>query len=418
MKTEIPYPYRHRALLLLIFMPLLIAFAGCNNTEGDSAAGSPAAGIQEKETTAQDEKYQIKARSVSQWEEMLRHNSGWLGADGVYAVALNGVETPGKAGDTETMFWFSDTLIGEIENDSLQDGWEIAHNSVGYMQGGEPDPSKIDFGWRKGEQGQAISMFEPTVTTEDEYYWLGDGFFNHATDSTIYIFAYKIKSVPGGVYPFEDVGVSLIALPKGSRPPFENQRQMNTPLFIKDSKGRGKVVFGISVIANTAGAGTPKPDGYIYVYGLRGPSKELLVARVPDKAFEDFSQWRYWDGSKWNTDVHSAAALTSRVSNEMSVSFMEDGRVIAAYQLDTNSPTVAIQVGRSPVGPFQPYKAVYETPEIYEDIDFYTYNAKAHPHLSEPGELLISYNVNSFDFIDDINKHPHHLRPRFIRVKY
>ena len=102
----------------------------------------------------------------------------------------------------------------------------------------------------------------------------------------------------------------------------------------------------------------------------------------------------------------------------MSVSFMEDGRVIAAYQLNTNSPHVVIQIGQTPAGPFQPLKKVWETPEVYEDADFYTYNAKAHPHLSKPGHLLISYNVNSFDFITDIHKHPYHLRPRFISVKY
>ncbi|WP_143962791.1 DUF4185 domain-containing protein [Litoribacter populi] len=361
----------------------------------------------------------IKATSVSEWEEMLRNDNGWIGADGVYSVALNGVEKPGKADETETLFWFSDTIIGEIKDDSLKSDWEMVHNSVGYMKGAVPDPSNIKFHWKNGDNGEASSMFEPSTKTEKgEYFWLGDGFFNHAVDSTIYIFAYEIINVPGGVYPFDDVGVSLIALPKGSRPPFEEQRQLETPLFHKDSEGKGKVAFGISVLANTEGAGAPNPDGYIYVYGVRGPNKELLVARVKDLEFEEFSEWNYWNGAEWDSNIHKAAALTSRISNEMSVSFMEDGRVISVYQLDTNSPTVAIQVGQSPTGPFQPYKAIYETPEIYEDIDFYTYNAKAHPHLSKPGELLISYNVNSFDFMADIHAHPYHLRPRFINLKY
>ena len=393
-----------------------LTFVSCESTTKSAETES----IQDTTAASTSTETGIKAVPVPQWENMLLHTSGWIGADGIYAVAMNGVEKPGQSAKTETMFWFSDTIIGNVEEDSLKEGWEMVHNSLGYMQGAVPDPEKIKFHWRKDAQGKAISVFEPHTpkAKPGDYYWLGDGFFNHAKDSTIYIFAYLIKNVPGGVYPFEDIGVSLIAIPKGSKPPFAEQRQLDTPLFLKDSKGRGKVVFGISVMANTVGAGTPKPDGYVYVYGVRGPSKELLVARVPDKSFEDFTQWRYWDGSTWNTDIHQAAALTSRVSNEMSVSYMEDGRVMASYQLDTNSPTIAIQVGRTPWGPFQPYKKVYETPEIYEDADFYTYNAKAHPHLAKPGELLISYNVNSFDFIADIHKYPHHLRPRFISVKY
>ncbi|MBC3541068.1 DUF4185 domain-containing protein [Rufibacter sp. H-1] len=379
----------------------------------------------EQQTVAADETAAganrlVSAVSVPQWEQMLQQNSGWLGADGIYSVALNGVEKAGQADSTDTFFWFSDTIIGAIKEDSLQADWEMVHNSVGYLPGGTPDPGRIKFHWGKTAQGKTASMFEPHTPNAQpgDYYWLGDGFFNHRKDSTIYIFAYRIKQLPGGVYPFEDVGVSLIALPKGSRPPFESHRQMDTPLFIKDSQGKGKVVFGVAILANTVGARAPKPDGFIYVYGVRGEKKELLVARVKDEAFEDFSQWRYWDGTSWGKDVHRAAALTNRVSNEMSVSFMEDGRVLATYQLDTNSPTVAIQAGQTPAGPFQPAKKIYETPEIYEDLDFYTYNAKAHPHLSKPGELLISYNVNSFDFIADIHQHPHHLRPRFISLKY
>jgi len=160
------------------------------------------------------------------------------------------------------------------------------------------------------------------------------------------------------------------------------------------------------------------PDGYIYVYGVRGSKKELLLSRVKDVDFEKFSEWRFWDGVSWNESIHAAAALTDRISNEMSVSYMEDGRVLAVYQLDTNSPNVMVQAAETPYGPFQPAKKIWETPEVFDSIDFYTYNAKAHPHLSKPGELLISYNVNSFNFLDQIVKHPFHLRPRFIRLKY
>lgn len=387
----------------------LLLFAGC------------AGPLKTESSPAPQSRQGIVSKGASQWDEMLRRNEGWIGADGVYAVPLNGVETPGKAAETETMLWFSDNIWGRISGDTLADGWEMSNNCVAYLKGGEPDSSKLQFYRRYNEKGQTLSMFEPKTPNAGpgDYYWLGDGYFNHALDSTIYIFAYRIQNIPGGgIYPFDDVGLSLIALPKGSRPPFAGQRQMDVPFFYKNSAGKGKLVFGVAVLANTVGARAPKPDGFIYIYGVRGPHKELVVARVPEEEFETFSAWRFWNGKDWSDDVHSCAALTNRVSNEMSVSFMEDGRVIAAYQLDTNSPDIMIQAGRTPAGPFQPAKKVWSTPQVYEDLDFYTYNAKAHPHLSRPGELLISYNVNSFDFADDIKNKPHHLRPRFFTVKY
>ena len=39
----------------------------------------------------------------------------------------------------------------------------------------------------------------------------------------------------------------------------------------------------------------------------------------------------------------------------------------------------------------------------------------AHPHLSKPGELLISYNVNTLNFWDHFN-YADIYRPRFINI--
>ena len=405
-----------KSYIAYVLFSLLLISISCRDTKTVTANNvvSPTRWY-EKDTANQ-----MITTPAPQWAEMLRHNKGWIGADGIYSMATNGMEAPGKAAATNTFFWFSDCIIGNIVADTLQADWELLHNSVAYLQGDKPEPDNIHFYYRKDSAGHSISMFEPHTPKSQpgNYYWLGDGVFDHAMDSTIYLFAYLIKTVPGGIYPFDDIGLSLIAIPKNSKPPYTDQQQYDTPFFLKDSKGKGKVVFGISVLPNTVGAGAPHPDGYIYVYGVRGPKKELLVARVKDTEFTQFDQWRFWDGATWNEDINAAAALTDRISNEMSVSFMDDGRVIATYELDTNSPDVVIQVGASPEGPFQPYKKIWETPEIYDAIDFYTYNAKAHPHLSKPGELLISYNVNSFNFIENITKHPYHLRPRFITLKY
>ena len=278
-------------------------------------------------------------------------------------------------------------------------------------------PSHIHFYYKKDSAGNPSSMFEPHTPNSKpgEYYWMGDGLVDHALDSTLYIFAYRIKNIAGSIYPFEDVGLSLIAIPKNSKPPYPNQHQLDVPFFLEGSKG--KVVFGISILSNTIGAGALHPDGYIYIYGIRGINKELLVARVKDYQFEKFNEWKFWDGATWNEDINNAVALTQRVSNEMSVSFTQDGRVVATYEQDVDSPNIMLQVGENPWGPFQPAKKIWETPEIYDGIDYYTYNAKAHPQLSKPGELLISYNVNSFQFEKDLKAHPNFYHPRFITVK-
>src|SRR5688500_15275714 len=77
------------------------------------------------ETTALNEsRGGIVSKATPEWEEMLRRKEGWIGADGVYAVALNGVEAPGRAAETETLLWFSDNIWGNINKDTLADNWE------------------------------------------------------------------------------------------------------------------------------------------------------------------------------------------------------------------------------------------------------------------------------------------------------
>ena len=77
-----------------------------------------------------------------------------------------------------------------------------------------------------------------------------------------------------------------------------------------------------------------------------------------------------------------------------------------------------MQVGPTPAGPFGPRKKVWETTNYLEDKDLFSYNAKAHPAISKPGELLVSYNVNSFKFFEVIEQIPNLYRPRFVKIVF
>ena len=133
--------------------------------------------------------------------------------------------------------------------------------------------------------------------------------------------------------------------------------------------------------------------------------------------FEEFGSWTFWDGADWNKDFNRCVAITEHVSNELSVSFLPSGKIILVSQVgDLNQSQVGIRIGESLIGPFGPVEKIWNCEESLEEPEFFAYNAKAHPSLSQPGELLISYNVNSFAFWDQIEDYPNLYRPRFIKL--
>jgi hypothetical protein len=354
---------------------------------------------------------------ATDWTNLFYRKSGWFGADGIFAIPQNGVDTPGAAKNSETMLFFSDTMLGEIINDSLKPGYKMIHNSVAIIKGDEPKEENIQFYWNRPPGGKPVALFTPNTPSskEDDYYWLGDGFVNKELNAT-YMFAYRIHDTSTAAFGFAEEGNALIKIPTGSRPPFVDHKQIETPFFLGGT-AETYGSLGACVFANTKDAGYKTADGYVYVYGVRGKEKHVMVARVLPKDFENFSKWRYWDGNTWNADIKSIANITNRASNELSVSPLPDGRYAMVFQTDGIGTAVGLRLSNHPQGPFGPIIKLYECQEPKIAKNIMVYNAKAHSNLSKPNELLISYNVNSFDFWNDVKIYPNLYRPRFIKVK-
>lgn len=357
---------------------------------------------------------------ATEWTNLFIRNSGWFGGDGIFALTRNGSEKPGASENDETIIWFSDTMIGEIVEDSLQPGQVMINNSVAVVKNGRPD-STVKFLWDKTEDNKPKSIFIPTTpaTKEGDYYWLGDGFVNHKKNNCVYIFGYRVRTEKSNsTFGFKEVGNTLISIPAGSQPPFSDKKQVDIPFFLdKDVDVTGS--FGAGVLVNTKEAGVVEPDGYVYIYGVRGKNKAVMVARVLPENIEAFNEWTFWNGKEWVKDVASIQPIADRASNELSVTALPDGRYAMVFQTDGLGKFVGLRLGSSPAGPFGPIINVYDVSnDLEKDKDIFPYNAKAHPVLSKPGELLISYTVNSFDFFNDIKTFPHLYRPRFIRLKY
>lgn len=355
-----------------------------------------------------------------EWTALFKRNHGWFGGDGIYSIALSGLEKEATGNKDSVLIWFSDTLLGNI-NDSLENGFTMINNSVALLTGGKPDSMAIRFYWNKSADHHPSSVFVPNtpVTQQGEYYWLGDGFVNTERNNDIYIFGYRIKNIPGqAVFGFKQTGNTLIRIPAGDKPPFKHITQMEIP-FSQGEHADSLGSFGAGVLVNTKKAGAPNADGYLYIYGVRGKNKEVIAARVLPQAIEQFNEWKFWDGKSWTADIKAIQPIANRASNEMSVTPLTDGRYLMVFQKDAIGTHVAVRVGTSPAGPFGDITDVYDVKDDLKDSpNLFPYNAKAHPVLSQPGELLISYNINSFDFLGDIKKFPHLYRPRFIKLKY
>jgi hypothetical protein len=217
---------------------------------------------------------------------------------------------------------------------------------------------------------------------------------------------------------FEQVGVTLITVPGNNlRPPFEEQQQMDAPLYM-DIPDVGKGTFGSAVFVNTGWAGAPNPDGFVYVYGLIDPNKQLVAARVKPSTFKDFDTWRFWDGEAWQANIQNVQPITNRVSNELSITPLKNGHYLFIFQLDGIGEYTAARIAKTPIGPFGPIQKLRKVPEILDPPGIIPYNAKAHPVLSTENELLVSYNTISLDYFNDILKYPHMYRPRFFWLSF
>ena len=354
------------------------------------------------------------------WTNLFYRKSGWFGGDGIFAVTRDGKESTGASKNSETLIWFSDTMLGEIEGDSLQPGFVMINNSMAVLQGGKPDSISTRFTW-DSVNNKATAIFKPQTpaTQPEDYYWLGDGFTNQEKNNDLYIFGYRIRNTaPGAVFGFEEVGNTLIIVPAGQQSPFTSERQLDIPFFL-GQKTETTGSFGAGLLVNTKEAGAKKPDGYLYIYGVRGQKKNVMVARVKPADIEAFDKWTFWNGKDWTTDPTKIQPITDRASNELSVTALPDGRYAMIFQADGLGKYVGLRLGATPYGPFGPLINVYDVSnDLEKDKDIFPYNAKAHPVLSAPGELLISFNVNSFDFFNDVKIFPNLYRPRFIRLKY
>jgi hypothetical protein len=356
----------------------------------------------------------LSAVRAPEWDALFDRTSGWTGADGVYSIPLSGDERPGSAANGTTFWLFNDTFVGGVlPSGARAPGTVMVNNTNALLTGDLPDPAKMTFFWGTGPGGSPQARVIPN-TSSQHWFWPNDGV---VVGGKILVFSLRMKPGSGGAFNFATDGISLFADDASNPTPFSTYQQTVAPLYLPANATRGEVIFGQALMPNTSKAGAPFADGYLYVYGVQNDaSKKLLAARVLPRDATNFAQYRYWNGSAWVPQIAAAAPLTDRLSSEFSVTPLDDGRYLLVFQLDALGRAVAVRYGASPVGPWGPPIRIWRCPEATLTPNTFVYGAKAHPHLSRPGELLISYHVNTFSFLEHLQNADIY-RPRFIRIR-
>ncbi len=217
------------------------------------------------------------------------------------------------------------------------------------------------------------------------------------------------------------VGSAVLEFLPGSTPPFDEYTEHELPFWAPANDYMWGKSFGGCIMPNTITSGAPYPDGYVYIYGVKAEvnpqNKRVLVSRVPEGEITSLGAWRFWNGFAWVPEFSEAVPVAGQCGMDLTVTPLPDGRFLMIFQLNTVGRQVAARVGESPVGPWSPSYELYTITQPDSLAGIFTYNAKAYPHLSAPGELLISYAVNTVDFWAHFS-YADIYRPRFIRLVY
>ncbi len=250
------------------------------------------------------------------------------------------------------------------------------------------------------------------------WFWLQDGYINGDT-LTIYpeIVQEELNGIEG--FEFRIAGVNEVKVKiKDDRLDLSSVTMRQVPFYALDDEV--EFILGSAILDNS------DLDGYLYIYGYKNDRKSslrsLIVSRIKPSDLGDYNELRYYDGKDWVRDYKEAKLLLPHVSTEMSVIPLKkgyfEGKYLAIFQYDSIGKYVSYAVMDSPYECASPVCPLYLTPELEKyNSTTYTYNAKAHLHLSKEDDILLSYNVNDMSMKE--NKEDCSIyHPRFLSLKF
>lgn len=289
--------------------------------------------------------------------------SGWAGGDATNSVALP---------DGRDCWIFSDTITS-----SSATGLTFAHNSIVLTGRGRP-------------RVIADPMPQPA---SDAFYWAGAALVHRAQ---VWEIAERVIQTGPGPWDLRFAGDYLAKINISTW-----RLASITPL----AGTAGTINWGVAML----------DDGpYTYIYGSesQGLDSWMHVARVPKSRLD--TPWSYYTEAGWASDAaKDSLRLLPGVAPAFSVIDLNAGRSIRVIsQQPMMGQAIYSWRADSPIGPFRMRLTIYNTGSF--GARTYTYNTLAHPEQTADGQMLFSFNVNSFDVLSPATATLY--RPRFFRL--
>jgi hypothetical protein len=366
----------------------------------------------------------------AEWNAVFDRTDEWTGADCAGSVDL---------GDGRTLWMFGDTWISKIRNGKRQPGATMVNNSIAVHPTDKaapwrsPDPCNVQFVWGpNGKDGKPTAWASPPAIGGDaasDHDWLwcnGGGVVGVAKDGKsprLIVFFFRVRrDLHGkGVWNFTTVGTSFAVIENVDDPPDRWKSKiydMPRAGLAERVNGNLEIFWGMSASRES---GRSDEIGNVRIFGTRkkGPFETSLVLCRATSTTIDLLRFEFFDGTSWRHSFQTAARpLAPGLVSEFSIDKMDiAGRPV--WVLVQSEPLLGrrifVRIALQPEGPWSPARTIYTVPDINKSRAYFTYAAKGHASLSRPGELLVTYLVNSQNFGDLVNDTTIY-RPKFLRV--
>jgi hypothetical protein len=339
----------------------------------------------------------IKAGPIPELDAKFQRTESWVGGDGAFSVPVS---------DKRTLWLFSDTWVGSIRDGKRKDV-TMVNNSVGVQDGSGSD-ARLTFSIARTDDGKPKALFMPPDGRG--WFWL---FAGTQADNKLHIFLPRFeKTKEPGAFGFRTIDLWLGTVGNPSDTPTAWKVNYSKVPFTELS-GERKRSFGSALL---------RVEDHVYIYGYDEkpgkpfPARKLLVARVPTEKIADYTLWQFLADGKWKKDAAGAVGQADGLATEFSVSYLPGiKRYALVYTENGLSARIVARFSTSPEGPWSEPVLLYNCPEMKRNKKVFTYAAKAHPHLANGNELIVSYVANAFELgpvIDDAELY----WPRFVRV--